>query len=1249
MARIARWALGIVVALLLLAGLAWAAVPPLLKWQLQKQGTEFLGREVRVGEVRFAPFTLTLAIEQLSIGPAPGAEPADPLLQVGRIVVDADARSLLRLAPVVEALEIDTPRLRLARTAAGRYDVDDLIARVSALAAQPSTGEPARFALFNLRLHGGEVTFDDRPVQQVHRVRDLRIDVPFLSNLPDDVQIVVEPRLAFELDGSVFDSSGRTTPFAEGRRSSLQLKFDRLELRPAWAYLPDALPVRPDGGLLSAGLTLDFEQHQDTGPVVALKGEVDVADLTIAEPGGPQLAGWQRLHLKIADVRPLQRRLAFEALQVEGARLKVERDAGGRLNVQRLAEAFAAGAGDAGAASASPPAAAQDWQLRLDRLDVDGAEVAFTDSTTAPAAEMRLAPATLKLTDLRWPVEGGAGVQLDATIVAAGHSAGTLHAEGQASDREAKIAWRVQGVDVAAARPYLAALLRPRVDGRIDAEGEVDWAAGDSPRLQVALARAAVADLRLTDAARRGAAAPVDVPRIEVGGVTADLLGRRAVVESVAVQRPAVELERDAAGVLSAERWAVAAPKAEPSTDPGWSAELRRFRLDGGRVRLRDAALGAPVELRAIRAQAEGLSWPVAPKSAPSATQFGALLATAGRPTPARIEWAGRVGLEPLAARGRLRVERLPAHAFEPWFGAGLPVTLRRLEAGFAGEVDLRRQGDQWLGGLRGDALLADLSVVSKLAGAAPDDELVSWNTVSATGLAVELAADRKPLVAIDALRIVDYHSRLEITEEGHFNLQQVAAAPAGGATPPTPGVAVSAGATADARRPAAVNAPAEADAGARSPAAASAAPGAVPEIAAPSAMLSRLPVDLVVGSTEFVNARVDFEDRFIRPNYRADLSELNGRVGRIDSRSRELATLQAKGRVEGTGRLEIDGALNPTVTPPQLDLKAKATDIELPGLTPYAAKYAGYPIRRGKLSVDVAYKIDADGKLEASNRIVVNQLTFGPKSDSPDATKLPVLLAVALLQDRNGVIDIDLPVSGSLNDPQFSLGGLIWKVIVNLLTKALTAPFSLLAGGSGGPDMSTVEFVPGTAQVTEGGKKVLDQVAKALADRPALKLTITGQADAEKEKDAIQRAAVQARIEAEARRERGRASLGSGAAAADAPTGPMSAAERDRLLERVYDDTKLPNKPRNLIGMAKSLPPAEMEALLVAAVPVDAATGRTLAVQRGRAVRDALIERGLPGERLFLAEPGAGPEADAGTQTAVSSAPLARLVLAVD
>jgi hypothetical protein len=214
-----------------------------------------------------------------------------------------------------------------------------------------------------------------------------------------------------------------------------------------------------------------------------------------------------------------------------------------------------------------------------------------------------------------------------------------------------------------------------------------------------------------------------------------------------------------------------------------------------------------------------------------------------------------------------------------------------------------------------------------------------------------------------------------------------------------------------------------------------------------------------------------------------------------------------------------------------------------------------------------------------------------------------------------------------------------------NLLTKALTAPFSMFAGGEAA-DLSTVPFLPGTVALAPEAGATLDRVAKALTERPALHMTVTGASDPAGERADIQRADLEARLQAERRREllRGGASLAapvspnaapaaaSSVALADAA--PLSATERDKLVRQVYSATKLPDKPRNLIGLAKDIPVPEMENLLMAAVPVTDDTARQLALQRGLAVRDALIDRGLPSERLFLAAPKLRSASDDGPWT---------------
>jgi hypothetical protein len=310
-----------------------------------------------------------------------------------------------------------------------------------------------------------------------------------------------------------------------------------------------------------------------------------------------------------------------------------------------------------------------------------------------------------------------------------------------------------------------------------------------------------------------------------------------------------------------------------------------------------------------------------------------------------------------------------------------------------------------------------------------------------------------------------------------------------------------------------------------------------------------------------------------------------------------------------------------------------------LPPLTPYSVKYAGYGIRKGKLSLEVHYRID-DRKLAATNRLRLDQLTFGERVDSPTATKLPVMLAVALLTDRNGVINLDLPIEGTLDDPKFSVWGVLVQIFVNLVTKAVTAPFALLSSiaGSGGEQLSYVEFAPGRAELGERAQAQLHALAKALTDRPALKIDATGRAAPDEDREGLRRAMLDRALRVQ--KQKGLAAEGESAPPIDALT--IEAAEYPKLLTSVYRDADLPDKPRNILGIAKTLPTAEMEALLLKGYRADDAALAALANRRAQAVKEWLAgPGGIPAERVYIVAPKVTADgvADKGSATRVDFA----------
>ncbi|OYU96652.1 MAG: hypothetical protein CFE45_19240, partial [Burkholderiales bacterium PBB5] len=377
------WLVGTLVVLTLLA---WWGVPALLKSQLPPRLSQALGRPVSLGDAHFHPLRLRLQLSDLTIGAVPGA-PAEPLLKLDQVQVKLDASSLRHLAPVIESMSIDGLHLRLARTGDGHYDIDDILARLAAAPPSDPKAEPARFALYNLGLRNARLRFDDRPAGVVHAVDALTLTLPFLSNLPGDVAVHTEPRLAFTLHGTRFDSGSQALPFAQTRSAKLTLAFQDFKLQPLLPYLPASLPVKLLGGQVSSHLSLNFSAPPQGQATAVLHGDLALRAVALDDPSGAPLLAWQALAVDLRDVQPLKRQVSLGTLRIDGARLQVVRDTKGQLNLQRLGMGGAPAAVPVAAASAaSAPAAATGsaWQLALAALDLRDSQVQWSDEQLRP-------------------------------------------------------------------------------------------------------------------------------------------------------------------------------------------------------------------------------------------------------------------------------------------------------------------------------------------------------------------------------------------------------------------------------------------------------------------------------------------------------------------------------------------------------------------------------------------------------------------------------------------------------------------------------------------------------------------------------------------------------------------------------------------------------------------------------------------------------------------------------------------------
>lgn len=263
----------------------------------------------------------------------------------------------------------------------------------------------------------------------------------------------------------------------------------------------------------------------------------------------------------------------------------------------------------------------------------------------------------------------------------------------------------------------------------------------------------------------------------------------------------------------------------------------------------------------------------------------------------------------------------------------------------------------------------------------------------------------------------------------------------------------------------------------------------------AKSAPANDKPLAIHIGGIAINDGSANFADFSLTPNFATAIQQLNGQIGTIDSRQAKPASVDIKGKVDRYAPVSIKGALNPFDPMASLDIATSFKRVELTTLTPYSGKFAGYRIRKGRLNLDLHYLI-TQGQLKAENKVVVEQLQLGEKVDSPDAVDLPIKLAIALLKDSDGKISIELPISGDLNNPQFSVMPIVWQTLRNLVVRAATAPFKFIGGlvsGGDAQDLGTVSFAPGSSELSKDAQAALTTLAAALKERPNLRLEIEG------------------------------------------------------------------------------------------------------------------------------------------------------------
>jgi hypothetical protein len=421
---------------------------------------------------------------------------------------------------------------------------------------------------------------------------------------------------------------------------------------------------------------------------------------------------------------------------------------------------------------------------------------------------------------------------------------------------------------------------------------------------------------------------------------------------------------------------------------------------------------------------------------------------------------------------------------------------------------------------------------------------------------------------------------------------------------------------------------------------------------------LAELPLKkFSVGSIVITNTSANFTDRSVAPNVNMAVDQISGTIAGISSEELQHADVNLHAKVDNVGPVEITGAINPFSKDQTNEIKIAVNDVDLTAASPYSGKFAGYRIAKGKLSMALAYHLHGRS-LKSENVITLDQFTFGEKVNSPDATHLPVRLGIAVLKDRSGKIVLDVPIEGSLDDPQFRLHKVIVRAVWNVVEKAITSPFAVLGAmfGGKGEEISYQDFAAGSVDLTPASKAKLDVLVKALYERPGLQLEISGSVDTNADAGGL-RAVV---LEKELRAQKWQALRKADREATTPDQIVVTPEERPEFLKKLYADglakgliltgsapnamtVSQPTVARKTIErgasqlMAREPAPAAttpvaaqaassaadpMELALLNSIQVGDDDFQMLGSQRAKAVREYILQSGkVEAGRLFLTE----------------------------
>jgi hypothetical protein len=1127
-------------------------VPLVVKPIAEKKLSASLKRIVTIRSIALNPLQLSVKISGLVIKERTSS---DIFASFEKLYVNLQSVSLIKKGLILKALQLDSLYVHAVRKDDSTYNFSDLLKQPQQ--EKKSDNSPFRFSLNNIIISNANIAFVDNPKQTSHNVRNIQITIPFLSNFNYYTGIYCTPSFSANINGTPLELKSKTKPFDKTMETVIDMNIDTINLAQYIAYIPQQMNFKLGSALLSANGRFTFKLNNGK-PYFDYSGDCILDSLDLKTRSDSSILSITSIGVKVKSAELVSSNINLASITITRPLLHVSRSLDGSISLMKLLPADTVHH----EVSVKDTMSASKMSLTVDRLALHGGEIFFRDSAVTKPQVQHIDSLSVDLSHFVLNDRFDFNLYLRNNLYQQFACNGSFAFSPLSITGTCKLDSLTPGSYMA----YIPAGLDIEIkSGYLNLTSGFSFNQHDSVPL-VITQNGMVHCANWVILRRSTREELLRFKNLDFINASFDLTKNLFTLDSILSSKMTVfgqrtgatsfnftELIKDTASNKDTNHYVSESIKQQA---PALSYAIGSVQLKEYRFIFQDMTTDEKdsISLDKINLSINGLS---SEQHKNASIRFNAALNSNGS-----IAMTGKLAMNPMRLESRLNLNNISIKPVQAYLNNNLNIALTDGTLDINGNLTYMQADSASNMVYKGDIAVHNFATINK----ENADNFLLWKSLKFNNVSF---SQNPFIININQIVVGELYSLFKIYSDGKTNLQAILKKDSTAVAKDT---TLTTQSTPD------------------------------DTTRAKSAVIPVISID----SVTLDDCNINFSDFRFSNVFSANMKNLSGTIRGLSSSQDKKADIRINGNYDATSPITISGAINPLAKKLFLDVGLKFKDIDITQMNPYSQKYLGYVIRKGKLSLDLRYFVE-NNSLNSTNSIFLNKLTLGEEVKSPDATSLPVKFALALLKDQNGDINLDVPVTGSLDDPKFNVGKILLQVFGNIVKKAVASPFAALSGLFGGSDeLSYAEFDGGSSVLSASVKEKLDKIIKGLTQRSDLIVEIQGFTDPDIDREQLKKQMFMRKLRAIKLKDLLKKSDGN--VLVDTIT--ILPGEYQKYLEKAFDKESF-KKPRKLVPSPTTGITGTMEKLMYDNIQVTENELRLLASSRTLAVKEYLVTKG--------------------------------------